>query len=82
MLARDPYERRMVVVGQSGERGGGEGLFAARDLSPNTVAAFYNGVRLAGRNQQEEEEEEEEDCDYKIFVNQINLDQVWLSERI
>ena len=77
LLARDPYEVRMVVVGHSGEREGGEGLFAARDLPANTVAAFYNGVRLAGCDLQGwEEEEEEADCDYRIYVNMINLQEV------
>ena len=74
LLARDPYEVRTVVVGQSGEREGGQGLFAARDLPPNTVAAFYNGVRLAGCDLQDWEEEG--DCDYKIYVNMIALQEV------
>ena len=76
LLARDPYERRMVVVGHSGEREGGEGLFAVRDLPAKTVAAFYNGVRLAGCDLHGWEEEEEADCDYRIYVNMINLQEV------
>ena len=66
----------MVVVGHSGEREGGEGLFAVRDLPAKTVAAFYNGVRLAGCDLQGWEEEEEADCDYRIYVNMINLQEV------
>ena len=31
LMARDPYESRTVVVRQSREMEGGEGLFAARD---------------------------------------------------
>ena len=61
------------MVGPSGESEGGEGLFAVRDLPAKTVAAFYNGVRLAGCDLQGWEEG---DCDYRIYVNMINIQEV------
>ena len=30
----------------SGEAGGGEGLYAARDIEAGIVVSFYNGVRI------------------------------------
>ena len=42
----DPLESRMVRVGASGVEGGGEGLFAARDLPANTIVSIYNGIRM------------------------------------
>lgn len=35
-----------VFVGQSLISGAGEGLFAKTDAGPDTVMAFYNGVRI------------------------------------
>ncbi len=45
-LLRDPYERSRVRVRRSLVPGGGEGLFARRDLPRGAVASFYNGVRF------------------------------------
>ena len=44
-LVPDPYETSMVEVRQSSVPGAEEGLFARRDVVPDTVLAFYNGVR-------------------------------------
>ena len=45
-LEPDPYEANLVRVGESTVPGGGEGLFAARDIPSGTVLSFYNGVRF------------------------------------
>ena len=45
-LDPDPYEANLVRVGESTVPGGGEGLFAARDIPSGTVLSFYNGVRF------------------------------------
>ena len=45
LLLPDPYETSMVEVRQSSVPGAEEGLFARRDVVPDTVLAFYNGVR-------------------------------------
>ena len=45
-LEPDPYEVNLVRVGESTVAGGGEGLFAARDIPSGTVLSFYNGVRF------------------------------------
>ena len=44
-LVPDPYETSMVEVRQSSVPGAEEGLFARRDVMPDTILAFYNGVR-------------------------------------
>jgi len=44
-LLEDPYEGRTVYVGDSKTPGAADGLFAARDLKLNSIAAFYNGIR-------------------------------------
>ena len=43
-LLADPYESRWVEVRQSTVRGGGDGLFARRDIPPDTVVSFYHGL--------------------------------------
>ena len=43
-----------VQVRTSGEAGGGEGLFAVRDLETGDVVSFYNGVRIRAEEQAEE----------------------------
>ena len=43
--ATDPYESRMVYVGQSEIPGASEGLFANCEIETGTIAAFYNGSR-------------------------------------
>ena len=45
-LVSDPYEDRTVIVRSSGVEGGGDGLFAQRDLAKGDIVAFYNGVRI------------------------------------
>jgi len=42
----DPYESARVAVTESSLPGGGEGLFAKRDLPSDVVVAFYNGIRF------------------------------------
>ena len=44
-LLRDPYEAKLVEIGQSSVAGGGEGLFAKVDLPAGTLVTLYNGVR-------------------------------------
>ena len=44
-LVPDPYETSMVEVRQSSVPGAEEGLFARRYVVPDTILAFYNGVR-------------------------------------
>jgi len=44
-LLEDPYEKSTVFITTSNTPGAEEGLFAARDLKTNTIAAFYNGLR-------------------------------------
>ena len=45
-LLPDPYESAMITVKTSGIEGAHEGIFANTALEPNTIVAFYNGVRL------------------------------------
>lgn len=45
-LLPDPYESTYVVVKKSAVEGADDGLFARGHIEPNTVLAFYNGVRL------------------------------------
>ncbi|XP_029918011.1 histone-lysine N-methyltransferase SETD7 isoform X2 [Myripristis murdjan] len=45
-LLPDPYESQRVFVADSPIKGAGQGLFAKTDAEPNTVMAFYNGVRI------------------------------------
>ena len=40
----------------SGETGGGEGLYAARDIEAGTVVSFYNGVRIRAGTEEVREE--------------------------
>ena len=66
LLQRDPYENQMIEVMGSGLDMAGEGVFAKKDLLPEIVVAFYNGVRIpadAG-----DEDDNWEDCSYRIFV--------------
>ena len=43
-LVRDPYEMTTCEVRGSNVPGGGEGLFAVRNINKGEVVAFYNGV--------------------------------------
>jgi hypothetical protein len=42
----DPYEASMVRCKVSSVTGGGEGLYAARNLPVGTIVSFYNGIRF------------------------------------
>ena len=44
-LIPDPYEQNMVHVKVSKMKGGGEGLFARRDLPKGRIVSYYNGVK-------------------------------------
>ena len=67
LLVADPYEAKHVQCGVSSVNGGGEGLFALKDIPVDTIVAFYNGVRLpyvlGGPK------EDWSTSGYKIFVN-------------
>jgi hypothetical protein len=45
-LLPEPLEVASVRVGTSAVQGGGDGLFATRDLPAGAVVAFYNGIRM------------------------------------
>ena len=65
-LVPDHYEQDRVCVAPSSIPGAGEGLFAKRDLDADTVASFYNGVRLS--------HEEVDGRDWSLNDNTISLD--------
>ena len=65
LLQRDPYEESMVEVRESLMSGAGQGVFLKREARPNTVLAFYNGLRLPP----EADEDDWEKCSYRIFLN-------------
>ena len=60
---RDPYEATVLEVRQSNIQGSGEGAFALRDIPPDTIVAFYNGIKM-----KENEKTPYEDSGYAIFV--------------
>lgn len=66
-LVSDPYEESLVEVRDSNVPGGGDGLFARVDLPKGTIAAFYNGVRLAYRLGGPKEDWTS--SGYKIYIN-------------
>jgi len=68
LTVRDPYEARLIEVRGSGVDGGGEGVYAKVDLPPDTVVAFYNGVRLPPGGQGDDEDDWEK-CSYRIFLH-------------
>jgi histone-lysine N-methyltransferase SETD7 len=49
-LLRDPYEMEYVVVALCKDIHKGEGLFARKYVPANTILAFYNGVKLEGKD--------------------------------
>jgi len=65
-LVPDPYETAMVEVRQSSVPGAEEGLFARRDVVPDTVLAFYNGVRSRRQKDGAQTWQNEANA-YKIF---------------
>ena len=66
-LLEDPYETRMVFVHPSKVEGANDGLFAAIDIEPNTVIAFYNGIRIRPRSKDDCDHEDWDKNAYKIF---------------
>ena len=50
----DPYESRIVKVSKSQVEGANEGLFARCKIEPNTILAFYNGIRLNPKKARDE----------------------------
>ncbi|XP_067103195.1 histone-lysine N-methyltransferase SETD7 isoform X2 [Osmerus mordax] len=63
----DPYESKRVYVADSLVLGAGDGLFAKVDAEPNTVMAFYNGVRIT--------HSEVDSRDWALNGNTISLDE-------
>jgi len=61
----DPYESRIVKVSKSQVEGANEGLFARCKIEPNTILAFYNGIRLNPKKARDEPNWE--DNAYRIF---------------
>ncbi|XP_013885424.1 histone-lysine N-methyltransferase SETD7 isoform X2 [Austrofundulus limnaeus] len=66
-LLPDPYESQRVFVAESLIRGAGQGLFAKTDVGPETVMAFYNGVRIT--------HSEVDGRDWALNGNTISLDE-------
>ncbi|KAJ8262391.1 hypothetical protein GJAV_G00165910 [Gymnothorax javanicus] len=66
-LLSDPYETQRVYVADSLIPGAGEGLFAKTEVEPNTVMAFYNGVRITHT--------EVDSRDWSLNGNTISLDE-------
>ena len=75
-LLPDPYEERTVEVCTSGVGGGGEGLFAKRQLEEGDLVAIYNGVKVplvAGAGKEDWEE-----CGYSIgYYETSNSEHGW-----
>ena len=75
-LLGDPYEERTVEVATSGVGGGGEGLFARRQLEEGELVAIYNGVKVpllpgAGK-------EDWDECGYSIgYFETSNSEHGW-----
>jgi len=65
-LVRDPYEASTVQVRSSQVDGGGEGLYANRDIKKGDIVAFYNGIRLPPACGPKEDWDS---SGYKIFAN-------------
>lgn len=65
-LLEDPYEARTCDCQRSAVEGGGEGLFARREICQDEIVAFYNGVRLPYTPGLKEDWET---SGYKIFIN-------------
>ena len=50
VLLRDPYETEHIVVASCKDIHKGEGLFVRKSVPANTALAFYNGIRLEGKD--------------------------------
>ena len=59
----DPYESTLVRVAKSEVEGGGEGLYAKRNIAAGTLIAYYNGIRMT-----KEQRTPYGDTGYAIFV--------------
>ena len=59
----DPYESTLVRVAKSEVEGGGEGLYAKRNIPAGTLIAYYNGIRMT-----KEQRTPYGDTGYAIFV--------------
>ncbi|KAM3842564.1 histone-lysine N-methyltransferase SETD7 [Diretmus argenteus] len=66
-LLPDPYESQRVFVADSLIKGAGQGLFAKTDVEPDTVMAFYNGVRIT--------HSQVDGRDWSLNGNTISLDE-------
>jgi len=60
---QDPYESTLVRVAMSEVEGGGEGLYARKNIPAGTLIAFYNGIRMT-----KEQRTPWSDTGYAIFV--------------
>lgn len=60
---KDPYESTLVRVAKSEVEGGGEGLYARKNIPAGTLIAFYNGIRMT-----KEQRTPYGDTGYAIFV--------------
>lgn len=67
LLFSDPYEFNHIICKKSNVEGGGEGVFAVKDIPKDTIVAFYNGVRLPYRVGGPKEEWAT--SGYKIYIN-------------
>merc|ERR1711874_626854 len=66
-LVPDPYESSTVEVRFSQVEGGGEGLYARRNVAKGEIVAFYNGIRLPPEHR-DGTPESWETSGYKIFA--------------
>ena len=71
MVHRDPYESSMIEVRPSSMMEAGEGVFLKQDVAPNTVLAFYNGIRIPDTSASDSWEE----CSYRIFIRRNEDDE-------
>jgi len=60
---QDPYESTLVRVAKSEVEGGGEGLYARKNIPAGTLIAYYNGIRMT-----KEQRTPYGDTGYAIFV--------------
>ena len=63
-LTPEPFEAfRVCVRASTIGPSAGDGLFAARALSPGEVVAFFGGARMGDKEEEEEEGEDDDDGD-------------------
>ena len=72
-LLADPYERLWVEVRQSTVPGGGDGLFARRDVPAETVVSFYHGLVIRP-GEEVEADSSNNQYDYMIFLDWNNTE--------